>query len=102
MYGGLGCGKFYLNEVDRIEIDHRGKLPKSGGYTDQEIQAGFKGLADKYGHYATLLYLEKETPFNRNQIIEMSVYEVYHNIRYIADYNAVTKKYFDIMNPNRR
>lgn len=97
MYGGRGCGKFYFNEVDRIETDHRSKLPKTGGYTPEEVAAGFKGLVDKYGIYGTLLYLEKETPFDRNEITQMSVYEVYYNIRYLADYGAVMRKYGEIM-----
>ena len=95
MYGGHGCGKFYVNEVGRIESGHQEQLP-AGGYTDAEIQAGFKGLVDKYGVYGTILYLEKETPFNRKELVTWSVYEIYLNIRYLADYGKCTSNLWSI------
>lgn len=96
MHGGLGARKFFINEVNRIEEHHRKNLPKSS-YTTEEDQAGFPALARSFGVYATLLYLEKETPFNRKELEQMSVYEVYHNLRYLAWYSKTAKKYSKIM-----
>lgn len=95
MYGGHGCWKFYVNEVSRIESDHQRQLP-AGGYSSEEIQAGFKRLVDKYGIYGTILYLEKETPFNRKELVTWSVYEIYVNIRYLADHNEAVKRLWEI------
>ena len=96
MHGGLGVGKFFINEVSRLEERHRKNLPVST-YTPEEAEAGFPTLARSFGVYATLLYLEKETPFNRKELEKMSVYEVHHNLTYLAWYSKTAKKYQKIM-----
>lgn len=96
MHGGLGFGKFFIDEVNRIEEQHRKNLPESH-YTPEETEAGFPALAKSFGVYATLLYLEKETPFTRKELEQMTTYEIYHNLRYLAWHARTVKKYGEIM-----
>lgn len=91
MHGGLGLRKFFISESNRIESEHRKRLPK-GGYTPEEIEAGFKTLAESFGIYGTILYLEKETPFSRYQLESMTVNEIYYNLQYLAWYNHTIKR----------
>ena len=92
MCGGLGCGKFFIDEVARIESQHRSKLPKSS-YTPEELEAGFERLAKSFGVYGTLLYLEKETKYKLEEIEQKSVYEIYHRLQYLAWYNHTVSEY---------
>lgn len=96
MFGGLGHRKFYVNEIDRLESEHREKLPGSK-YTNEEIQAGFDRLANAFGFYGTLLYMEKETGFKRKELENWTVYEFNANIQYLAWQAKAIKDYHDIM-----
>ena len=93
MHGGLGCGKFFINEANRIEKQHRERLAPAR-YTPEEIEAGFKTLAESFGIYGTILFLEKETPFNRYELERMTVNEIYYNLQYLS-WHAYTIKRYD-------
>ena len=97
MHGGLGYWKFYITEVDRIESQHSGKLPPSR-YTMEEIQAGFKNLAESYGSYSTLVYMEEKTGLGMKELLTWSVYEYNHRLEYYAWQAHTQKNYQDIMN----
>ena len=96
MWGGHGHRKFYLAEVSRIDQRHQSQIVKSE-YTNDEIQAGFDRLGQKFGFYGTLLYLEKETPFNRKELLKWSVAEFNYNLVYLSHYNNTIKKYQEIL-----
>ena len=96
MYGGLGFGKFFINEIGRIEDSHRKNLPKSS-YTPEETEAGFDKLARTFGVSGTLFYLEKETKYTVEELERLSVYKVYHRLRYLAWYNHTVSEYQKIM-----
>ena len=96
MWGGLGYRKFYFTEVERIERKIKSDQP-TGGYSPEEISAGYQRLADKYGFYSTLLFMEKETGHKRSELLGWSVAEFYYNFNYIAWSNHIGKKYSDII-----
>lgn len=97
MYGGHGHRKFYVTEVNRVEEQHQAKLPDSK-LSMAELQAGFKELADDFGSYSTLLYLEKETGYKRSELENWTVYAFNFNLQYLARQAACQKKYSEIMN----
>ena len=101
MYGGHGRWKFYIGEVDRIESARVKNLPKSE-YTDAQIQAGFEKLASKFGFFGTLLFMEKETPYKRHELLNWTVAEFYTNFAYIAWHNHMTKKYRQILKDTKK
>ncbi len=96
MRGGLGSGKFYVSEVGRIEQNHAANLPPTG-YTDEQIQAGYEKLAKSFGFYSTLLFMEKQTPFTRDQLLEWTVRDFKFNLRYISWKNHIDEEYAKIM-----
>jgi len=96
MYGGLGDRKFYIGEVARIEQWHSSNLPPQG-YTPEQTEAGYERLATKFGFYSTLLFMEKVTPFKRTELLEWTVEEFKHNLRYIAWQGYTNDKYEEIM-----
>ena len=95
MYGGHGNRKFYIAEVSRIDRQHSERVSKST-YSDEEIQAGFQNLSEAFGFYGTLLFMEKETPFNRDELLGWSVNKFNQNIVYLSHYKAAEKRYRDI------
>ena len=96
MLGGAGRGKFYVSEVGRIEQAHAANLPPSG-YTDQQIEAGYEKLAKSFGFYATLLFMEKQTPYTRDQLLGWTVRDFKFNLRYISWKGHVDEAYAKIM-----
>ena len=90
MRGGHGHRKFFLSEVSRLEVEFKNQLPPSK-YSAEEIQAGFDKLAQGYGFYGTLLYLEKETPFTRDELERWSVKRFKGNVLYLARWNHAKK-----------
>lgn len=97
MYGGLGHRKFYAGEVARIEQWHRANLPPGAGYTPEQTQSGLHKLADVFGFKHTLSYMEEVTPFKRTEILEWSIAEFKHELRYQAWKAHFMKKYQEIM-----
>lgn len=101
MYGGHGCGKFYVSEYSRIEKHHADNLPKRG-YTADQIEAGFERLGKVFGIYGTLLFVEKNTPFTREEILKWTVAEFKHNLRYIAWCNETEQRYGEVLEKKRK
>lgn len=101
MYGGHGDRKFYCSEYSRIEKHHAANSPKTG-YTAEQIEAGFEKLSKAFGSYGTLLFLEKETPFKRSEILSWTVAEVKHNMRYISWLNETHKLHGEILEKKRK
>lgn len=97
MYGGHGYRKFYLSEIGRIDDRYQSQVAPSK-YSNEEVLAGFDRLAEKFGFYSTLLYMEKETPFNRKELLEWSVSEFNYNLVYLSHYNATIKRYQEALN----
>ncbi len=83
MRGGHGHRKFFLSETNRVEAEFKSQLPPAK-FSAEEIQAGFDKLSSLYGFYGTLLFLEKETPFNRKQLERWPVNEFKANVLYLA------------------
>ena len=83
MRGGHGHRQFFLRVTDRIEAEFKRELPPSQ-YSPEEIQAGFDKLSSAYGFYGTLLFLEKETPYNRDELERWSVKRFKANVLYLA------------------
>lgn len=97
MHGGLGFGKFFNSEVDRIEQHHQQNLPKTA-YTPEEIEAGFNRLASAFGVSGTLFYLQSIPPYYTKAELEaMQLNQVYHWLRYLAWEGDTKKKYSKIM-----
>lgn len=96
MSGGTWNRKFYISEVDRIEKEHRSKLPETS-YTQEEVHAGFDRLSSSFGFYGTLLYMEKETGHKRGELLEWPTYDFNYNIVYLAHQAATVKRYGDIL-----
>ena len=53
------------------------------------------GLA--FGFFSTLLFMEKETPYTRDELLEWPVGKFQYNLCYIAWKNYIDKKYGDII-----
>lgn len=98
MRGGHGNRKFYRYEVDRIESFYQSQYPKSTGYTTQEIEAGFESLAKQFGFFHTLLFMEAQTPYNRDQLEKWTVAEFKNNLLYLAHHGKVMKRYQELIN----
>lgn len=96
MYGGLGHRKFYRNEVIKYESEWRKKFPPNS-YTSEEMQAGFDKLAKAVGFYGTILFMEKETPYNRDELERWEIVKFKTNLWYIAWQNFTQKKYSEII-----
>lgn len=95
--GGACHWKFYIGEVDRIELKHRSQLPQED-YSMEEVQAGFKGLGEKYGNYGTLKSVAKENNVTIDIVLaSWAVYRYYREVGYLADNNYVIRKYHEIM-----
>lgn len=101
MWGGHGHRKFYTAEVLKIEEVRIKNLPKSN-YTDSQIEAGFEKLQRTFGFFSTLLYMEKETPYKRDEILNWTVAEFNTNFAYIAWHNHIMGKYQDILKANKK
>lgn len=101
MYGGHGCGKFYSSEYTRIEKHHSDNSPKRG-YTPEQVEAGYEAMGRVFGSYSTLLFLEKNTPYKRDEIYRWTVAEVKHNLRYIAWENETAMKHSEILEKKRK
>lgn len=97
MYGGHGNRKFYIDQVNRIELEHSNKLPQTK-YTNEELQAGFEKLASDFGSYSTLVYMEEKTGTSSKELLTWSLGEYYYRIEYYAWQGSVMKKYNDIIN----
>ena len=100
MSGGLGYRKFYITEAERIEKRHADQLPP-GGYTAQQIEAGYLKLAKSFGFFYTLRYLEEATPFKRTEILEWPLSAFKFELQYLAWKNHTDKKYHEIINPKK-
>lgn len=96
MHGGHGVGKFFITEVNHIEEHHRKNLPKTS-YTPEEIEAGFEKLARSFGVSGTLFYLEKESKYTLEELEQLSVYKIYHRLRYLAWHNYTVNEYGKVM-----
>lgn len=96
MYGGLGYWKFYITEVDRIELEHQSRLPE-GKYTNEEIQAGFKRVADAFGISLTLDNLVEKTRVKEDELLTWSVKRLYYTVERFAWSADAQKKYSKIM-----
>ena len=83
MFGGRGCGKFYITEVNRIEDKWAKEYPKTQ-LTSEELEAGYGRLSKTFGFYRTLLFMEKATPFNRNELLKWSVLDFKYNHLYLS------------------
>ena len=92
MYGGHGYRKFYSSEITRIEEKHKRSLPP-GGYTPQQIEAGYDRLSKAFGFYHTLLFMEEKTPFTRKELLSWSVAEFNYNLTHIAWRSFTDEKY---------
>lgn len=100
MWGGHGNRKFYPQEVKRIEEQLKQSLPV-GGYSPKEIEAGYQKLANQFGFFGTLLFMEKETPYKRDELLKWSVGEFHLNLSYIAWRNKVEKRYSELINEKK-
>ena len=100
MRGGAGYSKFYIAEVKRLEEWHVGQLPP-GGYTKEQIEAGYDKLAKSFGFFYTLRYLEKNTPYKRSEIIEWPLSAFKQELQLLAWEAYTDKKYRDIVNPKK-
>jgi hypothetical protein len=100
MRGGAGYRKFYITEAAGIEKRHVEQLPP-GGYTKEQIQAGYDKLADTFGFFYTLRYLEAVTPFKRTEILEWPLSAFKYELQYLAWKAHVDKKYHDIINKKK-
>jgi hypothetical protein len=96
MRGGLGCGKFYINEINAIERKWSEKAPQTK-LDPEEIEAGYDRLDKSFGFYRTLLYMEKETPFNRKQLLTWNVAEFKHNLLFLSWKGVTDKKLIEIL-----
>ena len=101
MYGGHGCGKFYLSEYQRIEKHHAANSP-TGGFTPEQVEAGYEKLFKVFGIYGTVLFLEKNTAIPRQEIYRWSVAEFKHNLRHIAWSNEVDRRYNEILEKKKK
>ncbi len=97
MRGGRGYRKFYLAEVSRIDQWHQSQIAPSN-YTNEEVLAGFDRLSEKFGFYSTLLYMEKETPYRRDELLKWSVSEFNYNLVFLSWNNYTVKKYHEVLN----
>ena len=96
MRGGRGSGKFYVTEIDRIEESWSKRYPKSK-LTDEEIEAGYDRLARTFGFYRTLLFMEKATPFNRQELLKWSVEDFKYNHLYLSWESHTAEKHSKIL-----
>lgn len=96
MRGGHGHRKFYLAEVKRIEKSFKDNSPP-GGYSEDEVSAGYPKLAEKFGFYSTLLFMEVQTQYQRHELLEWTVAEFQYNLLYISWKAHFDKKYSDII-----
>lgn len=85
-----------MGEIRRLEKWHSDNLPP-GGYTKEQVEAGYDKLAGNFGFYHSLVFMEEVTPFTRKELLEWPLQEFKHNLRYIAWKNYTDKKYADIM-----
>ncbi len=96
MRGGLGHRKFYVNQVNLIEHAYRSRLLKRD-YSDKEVEAGYPEFVQEFGDYGTLMALEKETPYNHQQLLKMSVKETHFRLIYLNHEAAVDRRYNELM-----
>ena len=101
MRGGHGHRKFFLSQTDRIEAEFKSQLPPSQ-YSAEEIQAGFDKITGAYGFYGTLLFMEKETPFNRDQLERWEVKKFKANVLYLARWNHARNEKDKLMEAKRK
>jgi hypothetical protein len=98
MCGGHGCRKFYLNEIDRIELAHQSKLPESR-LTNKEIQAGFQRLGVAYGPLLSIFNIEERTSYKEDEILTWPLSRFYNRIEIYAWQAHTQKKYQEIVTP---
>lgn len=97
MRGGAGRGKFYITEVDRIELEHQSASSKPE-WSAKEIEAGYKDLGTKYGFFGTLLAVEASTGIKRNELMKWPIIEFNFQLRYMTDKGIVDRKYQELQN----
>ena len=96
MFGGPGNRKFYVSEIDRIEKSFSDKSPKTA-LTPEEIEAGYQKLAGSFGFYRTLLFMEKKTPYKRDELLKWSVQQFKHNLLFLSWESFTDQRYQDIL-----
>lgn len=96
--GGTCNRKFYIGEIERIESKYKADLPK-GGYTQEQINAGYEGLSRKYGFFRTLAFMEKATNKSRLELLNWTVAEFKYNFGYIAWENEIDRKFQEDKKP---
>ena len=96
MSGGTWHRKFYIGEVDRIEQSFASRSPKTT-LTDQEIEAGYDRLAKSFGFYRTLLFMEKKTPYKRDELLKWTVQQFKHNLLFLSWESYTDQKYSEIL-----
>ena len=77
-------------------MEHQANLPKSS-YSNAETEAGIPNVAKAYGFLSTLVYLEKETPYKRDELTKWTVFAFHKNLRYLSNHAAALKRYNEIM-----
>lgn len=96
MYGGPGNRKFYISEVKRIESWHSAQMPP-GGYTPEQVEAGYEKVAKAFGFSYTLRFMEKNTPYKRAEILEWPIVNLKSMLQVIAWENYTDRQYAEIM-----
>ena len=101
MWGGLGNRKFYVTEIDRIERKWSDQSPKSK-LTNEEIEAGYDRLAKTFGFYRTLLFMEKKTPYKRDELLKWSVQKFKHNLLFLSWESYTDQKFSEILEKKKK
>lgn len=97
----LGTVQHYLKQIERIEEKWK-KLFPQGGYTPEQINAGYQQMDEFFGFFGTLLYMEESTKYSRDDLLKWTVAEFKYNLLYLARRNEAGKKYSDAQSEKMR
>lgn len=100
MSGGHECRAFFFSKVTEFANWLAGELPNEG-YTDEEVEAGFKRLSMAFGFYATLDHVARYVGKADEEVILWPLGQFYTKLRFLAWRAHAQKEYSKLLNKKK-
>ena len=101
MPGGHVCGKFFSGQVLEFTKRLADELPAQE-YTNEEVEAGFKTIAETFGFYATLDNIARYVGQADKEVLKWNVNEFYTKVKYLAWRAHAQREYQAILNKKNK
>ena len=83
MPGGHECGEFFYGQVLKFNKWIADELPPQE-YSPEEEAAGFRGISEAFGFYATLDNIARYMGLTEEEALKLTVNQFYTKVKYLA------------------